>query len=133
MPEHQQEVSTHMTSGSRPRLAGAVASAREALMRVARPVLWTSRSEQGFRFGRRLVPSADGLGSPLPAPEKGRLEDYWDAHKEGPGIWKFRHYFDIYENHFSKFVGSEVHVVEIGIYSGGSLKMWRDYFGPQCH
>jgi len=25
-----------------------------------------------------------------------------------------------------------VHVLEIGIYSGGSLEMWRDYFGPKA-
>jgi hypothetical protein len=24
-------------------------------------------------------------------------------------------------------------VLEIGIYSGGSLEMWRDYFGPEAH
>lgn len=57
------------------------------------------------------------------------LEDYFDAHREGHGIWKYRHYFSIYERHFRKFVGKEVHVLEIGIYSGGSLEMWREYFG----
>jgi len=25
---------------------------------------------------------------------------YFEAHKEGPGIWKWRHYFDIYHRHF---------------------------------
>jgi hypothetical protein len=25
-----------------------------------------------------------------------------------------------------------VHVLEVGVYSGGSLQMWRDYFGPNC-
>ena len=43
------------------------------------------------------------------------------------------HYFDIYQRHFSKFVGKDVHVLEIGVYSGGSLEMWRDYFGPRSH
>jgi hypothetical protein len=42
------------------------------------------------------------------------------------------HYYDIYERHLSKFVGREVNVVEIGIYSGGSLDMWRDWLGPRC-
>jgi len=51
---------------------------------------------------------------------------------EGPGIWKWRHYFPIYHRHLSKFVGHEVHLVEIGIYSGGSLPMWRSYFGSRC-
>jgi hypothetical protein len=42
------------------------------------------------------------------------------------------HYFDIYHRHFSRFVGRQVHVLEVGIYSGGSLPMWREYFGKDC-
>ncbi len=60
------------------------------------------------------------------------LEVYFDGHHEGRGIWKWRHYFKIYHEHLAKFVGSDVRVVEIGIYSGGSLEMWKDYFGPNC-
>ena len=59
------------------------------------------------------------------------LEQFFNSHTEGPGIWKWRHYFEIYHKHFSKFVGKEVHVLEIGVYSGGSLAMWKHYFGPQ--
>ena len=44
-------------------------------------------------------------------------------------VWKWKHYCDVYHRHFSKFVGREVHVLEVGIYSGGSLQMWREYFG----
>lgn len=61
------------------------------------------------------------------------LSEYFDARVEGRGIWKWRHYFDIYHRHFQKFVGQEVHIVEIGIYSGGSLDMWKSYFGDKCH
>src|SRR5436190_5798105 len=61
-----------------------------------------------------------------------RLRAFFDANDEGNGIFKFLHYFDIYDRHFSKFVGKEVHIVEVGVYSGGSLKMWRDYFGDKC-
>jgi hypothetical protein len=61
------------------------------------------------------------------------LKRYFDSHHEGRGIWKWLHYFDIYHRHFRKFVGKEVHVLEIGIYSGGSLDMWKHYFGPRCH
>ena len=32
----------------------------------------------------------------------------------------------------SKFGGGAVNVVEVGIYSGGSLTMWREYFGEAC-
>jgi hypothetical protein len=62
-----------------------------------------------------------------------RLERYFDSHAVGEGIQKWRHYFEIYDRHFAKFVGSEVYVVEIGVAAGGSLQMWLDYFGPGCH
>ena len=60
------------------------------------------------------------------------LRTYFDSHKEGRGIWKWNHYFEIYNEHFKKFRGREVHILEIGIYSGGSLEMWKEYFGPKC-
>ncbi|HNP33965.1 MAG TPA: class I SAM-dependent methyltransferase [Flavobacterium sp.] len=59
--------------------------------------------------------------------------DYFQNHKVGHGIWKWEHYFDIYHKHLAKFVGKKVDVLEIGIYSGGSLEMWRSYFGEKCH
>src|SRR4029434_2154870 len=52
--------------------------------------------------------------------EESPLRKYFDSHQTGRGIWKWNHYFDIYHNHFKKFVGREVHIVEVGIYSGGS-------------
>jgi GT2 family glycosyltransferase len=45
---------------------------------------------------------------------------------------KWVHYFEIYDRHFSKFRNTDVHVVEIGVYHGGSLQMWRNYFGPHA-
>jgi hypothetical protein len=60
------------------------------------------------------------------------LLSYFNAHREGAGIWKWKHYFDIYQRYFNKFVGREVHILEVGIYSGGSLPMWKKYFGTGC-
>lgn len=60
------------------------------------------------------------------------LRAFFDARTEGPGIWKWLHYFDIYHRHLQKFVGTGAHVVEIGVYSGGSLDMWHDYFGEKA-
>jgi hypothetical protein len=60
------------------------------------------------------------------------LQAYFDSHIEGRGIWKWKHYFEIYHRHFAKFRGREVHVLEIGVFSGGSLEMWKHYFGPKC-
>jgi len=86
----------------------------------------------GYRYGRRWH---DGLRpSPGEAPSaKTPLEEYFDRHQTGPGVWKWQHYFPIYDRHFSKFRGREVHVLEVGVYSGGSLDMWRDYFGEGAH
>ncbi len=61
------------------------------------------------------------------------LWEYFQNHKEGHGIWKWEHYFDIYNRHFARFVGQKVNVLEIGVYSGGSLEMWRSYFGKDSH
>jgi Methyltransferase domain len=47
-------------------------------------------------------------------------------------IDKWKHYFEIYERHFARYRGRQVNVVEIGVYKGGSLQMWKHYFGPQA-
>jgi hypothetical protein len=61
------------------------------------------------------------------------LRAYFDAHSAGRGIMKWRHYFDLYHQHFQRFVGREVHVLEVGIFSGGSLQMWQAYFGRELY
>ncbi len=87
---------------------------------------------RGIRYGQALPEPAHRPSHPLPADNHNPLEAYFEAHREGPGIWKWRHYFGIYHRHLAKFVGRPVQVVEIGVYSGGSLEMWRHYFGEQC-
>ena len=47
-------------------------------------------------------------------------------------IWKWKHYFPIYERFFQEFVYKTVTFLEIGIASGGSLQMWKRYFGPHA-
>ena len=47
-------------------------------------------------------------------------------------IHKWKHYFEIYDRHFSRFRGSDVTVLEMGVGQGGSLRMWRSYFGPRA-
>jgi len=80
--------------------------------------------EAGRRFAESLTMPPHG-----PAAEPGRLEELFDKNTSGPGIWKWRHYFPIYERHFARFVGTGPRIMEIGIYSGGSLRMWQAYFG----
>ncbi|QQC63009.1 class I SAM-dependent methyltransferase [Paraburkholderia ginsengisoli] len=45
------------------------------------------------------------------------------------GCDKFEHYFDLYEQHFRKYVGRSPRILEIGCQFGGSAEMWRKYFG----
>lgn len=51
---------------------------------------------------------------------------------QGRLIDKWTHYFDIYHRHFARFRNKPVKVLEIGVFKGGSLAMWRKYFGPQA-
>ncbi len=41
---------------------------------------------------------------------------------------KWLHYFDIYEENFSKYKKRKITILEIGIAKGGSLRMWKNYF-----
>ena len=45
---------------------------------------------------------------------------------------KWNNYFGIYENIFKKFVNKKITFVEVGIGSGGSLFMWRKFFGRKA-
>ena len=47
-------------------------------------------------------------------------------------IHKWKHYFPIYERHFARFVYQPVTMIEIGCGEGGSLQMWKRYFGPHA-
>ena len=57
------------------------------------------------------------------------LEIYFKKNT-GRLIYKWQHYFEIYDKHFSRFRGKEIVVLEIGVFQGGSLQMWKNYFGP---
>eukprot|EP00325_Prymnesiales_sp_UTEX-LB-985_P009252 CAMPEP_0174700822 /NCGR_PEP_ID=MMETSP1094-20130205/5657_1 /TAXON_ID=156173 /ORGANISM="Chrysochromulina brevifilum, Strain UTEX LB 985" /LENGTH=327 /DNA_ID=CAMNT_0015898369 /DNA_START=188 /DNA_END=1172 /DNA_ORIENTATION=+ len=57
------------------------------------------------------------------------LKTFFDQVEDGPGVWKWQHYFGLYDKHFHRFRGTSVRFAEVGIYSGGSLRMWRSYFG----
>lgn len=59
------------------------------------------------------------------------LEDYFRNNRKHI-IHKWTHYFDVYHRHFQRFVGKECVVLEIGVSQGGSLQMWKHYFGMQA-
>lgn len=47
----------------------------------------------------------------------------------GYRVHKWAHYFEIYEKYFSKFKNKDIKILEIGVAGGGSLQMWKNYFG----
>jgi Methyltransferase domain len=103
--------------------------AKKAFATCGLEVRWAKKDiDLALSWPQRLANTNRGQFKPASS----SLEEFFESHTEGPGIWKWRHYFEIYHRHFCKFVGKDVHVLEIGVYSGGSLGMWKHYFGPQA-
>jgi hypothetical protein len=59
------------------------------------------------------------------------LLDYF-LNNPGRLVTKWHHYFDAYHRHLQRFRGAPVTILEFGVFHGGSLQMWRHYFGPQA-
>lgn len=55
--------------------------------------------------------------------------EIFEAH-EGNLIHKWNHYFEIYDRYFGKYRNKEVVVLEIGVSQGGSIELWKKFFGP---
>jgi SAM-dependent methyltransferase len=87
---------------------------------------------RGYQFGSDVHPVEGPPLVPDGDDEPNALRAYFEAHRKGRGIYKGRHYFDQYVRHLGSFVGRDVVVVEIGVYSGGSLEMWKRYFGEHA-
>lgn len=43
--------------------------------------------------------------------------------------YKLQKYFSVYNEMFEKYVGKKITFVEIGVLDGGSLEVWKNYFG----
>jgi len=59
------------------------------------------------------------------------LIDFFENHPHRL-IHKWMHYFEIYDRHFSQFRNKPLSLIEFGVSHGGSLQMWKHYFGPQA-
>jgi hypothetical protein len=58
----------------------------------------------------------------------GTLAETFFKHK-GRVVHKWVHYLEIYERYFAQYRNTPVRMLEIGVFKGGSLEMWREYFG----
>lgn len=48
-------------------------------------------------------------------------------------LHKWHHYFDVYERHFGRlWTVLPIRFLEIGVSKGGSLRLWRQYFGEKA-
>ncbi len=56
------------------------------------------------------------------------LREYFE-HNKGRLIDKWLHYFEAYHRHFERFRGTRPTIIEVGVFHGGSLQMWKQYFG----
>lgn len=61
---------------------------------------------------------------------QGRAADLFFSNK-GETVHKWPHYLPIYDKLFDS-VAADVRFLEIGVYRGGSMKLWREYFGPDA-
>lgn len=69
---------------------------------------------------QRLIAGADNELAHMVFEKRGRVVDKWT------------HYPAVYDRHFSKYRGSDIKMLEIGVFKGGSLELWREYFGPSA-
>lgn len=76
--------------------------------------------------------NADQVKSPQNVGSGNPLVEYIEDYGEGPGVFKWNHYLDIYHQYLQKFIDQKVSIMEVGVYSGGSLTMWRNYLGEYC-
>jgi hypothetical protein len=64
------------------------------------------------------------------------LWEYFQTNQDRKAIHKWHHHFEILHQHLNPYKERELKeanplvIVEIGVGNGGSLQMWRHYFGP---
>jgi hypothetical protein len=120
-----------------------IASAFEILRRCARNLVVNPRTSLNRLAGstelqraNELVvrwPLAPAIKGASPHAKTGNsIREYFDAIQDGPGVWKWLHYFDIYQQHLEKFVDTDAVLAEVGVYSGGSIGMWKNFLGDRC-
>lgn len=87
----------------------------------------TSRSSVSFdEMAATSLQRAEWLGS-----EHHGLAKIYQEH-DGRILHKWVHYFEVYERYFSVYRGTPLRRLEIGVPQGGSLELWRKYFGPDA-
>lgn len=111
----------------RPQLAPEQPPAGHDLLRTAgQSVAPRSRDEamQGCHLAAEQVPERERARNPVEAAffaQDDRVVNKW------------RHYLEIYDRHLTRYRETSVRFLEIGVFQGGSLQMWRRYLGPAAN
>lgn len=110
-----------MVANTRLQLAEAVTqlnSAREALTTAQASISVHAQSHQA------MDSAASGAVN--------EMRQWFDQYATGPGADKWSGYLDAYHRHFDRFRAQDrITLVEVGVQSGGSIEMWRSYFGAE--
>lgn len=61
----------------------------------------------------------------------GPIEELFFAHT-GRVMDKWLQYLPLYDRAFAPYRGFPIRMLEIGVFQGGSLELWRKYFGPEA-
>lgn len=62
----------------------------------------------------------------------GDLLKFFAENKSDLLVHKWHHYIPIYDKYFGAYRNKRFRFLEIGVSKGGSLRMWRQYFGPEA-
>lgn len=96
------------------------------MLRLAQKILWR------LKMGK--PPEMDGFfaaADDVRPAVTGRSADLVFGN-QGPSVDKWIHYLPVYDRLFSPYVGKPVRFLEIGVYRGGSMKLWREFFGSSA-
>lgn len=94
----------------------------------------TGRPAPGPEVAMRYVfPKGQDVAADIAA-KYGHASDLVEQYLSTTGghAMKWHHYFGIYERYFAPWRGRPLKFLEIGVFRGGSLRMWRNYFGPDA-
>jgi hypothetical protein len=90
-----------------------------------------TRLKARYRGKGSIAPFAYTGERPAVARAATPMEDiFWS--NSGPVVHKWLHYLPIYDRYLGPWRDRPVRMLEIGVSKGGSLSMWRRYFGPDA-
>src|SRR5262245_26238722 len=99
-------------------------------LRLKRKRRYAYRSPKGPRSqlsAEFFAPRALTAGGDLPDESPRELYALWEAIPNGH---KWLHYFETYESIVGPLAKRPIRMLEIGVYNGSSLRMWRKYLHP---